>query len=89
MSRLDLCIVTVYGPAKIAAASPFSQAQLAKKSESWAEKRRVSEELCPRYVCTATAPSSSDEPAAMMKSDASTLAPTYTGASGSDMSEPL
>ena len=37
MRRVDLWWVTVYGPAKIAQASPFSPWQLAKKSESEAE----------------------------------------------------
>ena len=38
ISSDDLCMLTVYGPANRAQASPFSSEQLAKKSESWAEK---------------------------------------------------
>ncbi len=76
MSREDLCMLTVYGPAKTAHASPFSTCVLAKNSESWAENCFSTEAPCPMKQLRIIAPESS-RPSSTIKFSAFTPAPTY------------
>lgn len=77
MSSDDLWWETVYGPANIAAASPFSQWELAKKSEFSAVKPLETIADSPMKQRRQVAPRSSVEFSAAMKSRALTSTPIF------------